>query len=89
VQLPADLVVAGMGRRVGAWCLDSLFVGLVNLILYAVAFIVGAISLNQRAFDQIEWGTRSPLANVTAPWINVQMGPMVVVLVVTLAISLA
>ena len=88
--IPADYRVAGMGRRVGAWILDRLLSGFLGIIPVVVALATGAVTLNQQALDQIDWslrGTTNPFVDVTAPLIQVHMGPLILAVVVYLALS--
>jgi hypothetical protein len=88
VRLPNGIAVAGMGRRTGAYFLDGIFAGLLLLIPTIIALAMGAVSLNQRALDQIDIEAHEPFANVTAPILNVQTGPLIFAAVAYVAIYL-
>lgn len=88
--MPGGYQVAGMGRRVGAWILDRLLAGFLGIIPVVFALATGAVTLNQQAVDQIDWsvrGTTNPFVDVTAPLINVHMGPLILAAVVYLALT--
>lgn len=92
-QTSQGYAVAGMGRRVGAWILDGFLVGLLTLIPMILALVSGAVSLNQKALDQIqqiEPGTTSqPFASVTVPLLNVDTNMLVVAATIYIALHLA
>ena len=90
VEVPAGYQLAGMGRRVGAWLLDSLVAGLLGLVPLIVAFVAGAVTINQQALDQIDWsvpGTDNPFAGVTAPLLHVHTGPLILAVVLYVALN--
>jgi uncharacterized RDD family membrane protein YckC len=79
-----------MPRRVGAWLLDGLLIGLLSLVPLILALVSGAVAFNQEALDQIQASTSDqPFATVTAPIVNVSMGPLVVVLAIYVLIHAA
>jgi uncharacterized RDD family membrane protein YckC len=79
-----------MGRRVGAWILDSLLSGLISSIAFVFAIVTGAVGFNQQAFDQLSQvpsGAPDPFADVTAPLFIVHTGPLIAAVVLLIAIS--
>jgi len=89
---PAEYRFAGMGRRVGAWILDSLLSGLISAIAFVFAIVTGAVGLNQQALDQLSQvprGAPDPFAGVTAPLLTVHTGPLVATVILLIAISAA
>ena len=54
VQLPPGLRVAGMGRRIGAWLIDSLLLGVLHGAFWVVAVAAGAISIDPVAESQLQ-----------------------------------
>ncbi len=92
VKVPEGMQIGGMGRRVGAWILDSIFLGLLAMIPFIVAIAIGAVGFNQQALDQIEatpYDRYDPFANITAPLITVSQGKLIAVLVLWIAIGAA
>jgi len=79
VKIPEGAQVAGMGRRIGAWILDAIFSGLLSVIPMILAFAVGAVAINEQFLDQYNPNAFDPLARVTAPVIDVNVGLLVVV----------
>ena len=92
VQLPPGLYVAGMGRRVGAWILDSLLSGFLTIIPVVLAIVTGAVGLNQQALDQLRQADPEafqPFSSVTAPLFNVNTGPLILAVVVYVVLHVA
>jgi uncharacterized RDD family membrane protein YckC len=90
VPSPAEYRFAGMGRRVGAWILDSLLSGLISAIAFVFAIVTGAVGFNQQALDQlkqVQSGAPDPFADVTAPLFIVHTGPLIAAVVLLIAIS--
>jgi len=87
----ADYRPAGMGRRVGAWILDAILSGLMAFIPFVLAIVTGAVAFNQTALDQlsqVDAESIRPFAGITAPLLDVKMGPLVAVAVVYVVIGL-
>jgi uncharacterized RDD family membrane protein YckC len=74
VRVPEGMQVASMGRRVGAWILDSILVGFLALIPLIAVFITGALTFNQQAWDQYDEYSYYPWDGVTAPLFNFDVG---------------
>ena len=94
VQLPPGIVVASMGRRVGAWILDGIFGGLLTFVPVLIVIIAGAVRLNQQALDQIGRGfdqignsTSDPFRGATAPLLNVDSGLLVLAAVLAVGVQ--
>jgi hypothetical protein len=90
VQLPPGVQVAGMGRRVGAWILDRFLGGLVSSIALILAVVIGAVSFNSQALDQIkqiDTEAYQPFSSITAPLLNVNAGLLLLVAVLYVALS--
>jgi hypothetical protein len=49
---PQSYGPAGMGRRIGAWILDSFLLGLLSIVPFILALVLGAVALNPDAIDQ-------------------------------------
>jgi uncharacterized RDD family membrane protein YckC len=81
VKIPEGMEIASMGRRIGAFILDYIFLSIVAGILgFVVVVASGAVSLNQQAIDQIDRNAaNNPFAGVTAPLLDVDMGRLVIV----------
>jgi uncharacterized RDD family membrane protein YckC len=88
VQLPQGVAVAAMGRRVGAWILDSILSGFLVLVPLILAILIGAFSLNGQALDQYDTGSRYPFDDVTAPLFNINAGPLWALAVLYMALNL-
>jgi RDD family len=66
----SEMVVAGMGRRIGAWIVDQILGGLLVAIPAVLAFATGAVALNQSALDQL---SSYPYSSVTEPLLVVNL----------------
>lgn len=97
IPAPQGAVIAGMGVRTGAWILDALLAGLLSLIPIVVALVSGAISINQQALNELQqyqyqyqYGSANqPFASITAPILNIDLGPIVLAAVVYIAVRVA
>jgi uncharacterized RDD family membrane protein YckC len=90
VPLPPGVVVATMGRRVGAWLLDRLLSGCLFFIPLVMAIVIGAVSLDQQALEQLRNAPPyRPFDQVTAPIIDVNVGSLWIVAVVYIGLSMA
>jgi uncharacterized RDD family membrane protein YckC len=74
VGVPEGMQIASIGRRVGAWILDSILVGFLALIPLIAVFITGALTFNQQAWDQYDEYSYYPWDGVTAPLFNFDVG---------------
>jgi uncharacterized RDD family membrane protein YckC len=81
VKIPEGMAIASMGRRIGAFILDYIFLSITVGIFGFVAVVAsGAVQLNQQAVDQIDRNAaNNPFAGVTAPLLDVEMGRLVMV----------
>ena len=92
VTVPDGYQIAGMGRRIGAWLLDGIFVGFLSIIPVVLAIVTGAVTLNQQAIDQLRQmdpEAYQPFSTVTAPLFNVSMSPLIVAAVVYVLLNAA
>ena len=89
VTVPAGTRPATMGYRIGAWFLDSILVGLLGIIPFIGAIVTGAVSLNQRALDQVDTYSNFPFDGVTAPLIKANLSLLVFWAAVYVAINAA
>ena len=64
------LVVAGLGRRIGAWIVDAFLASLLAVIPFSVAVASGAVSLNSRVLDQL---TKNSHATIAEPLLALNM----------------
>jgi uncharacterized RDD family membrane protein YckC len=91
--LPQSYGPAGMGRRVGAWLLDGFLVGLLAIIPLILGLVLGAVSFNRQALDQLMQidpsTTDNPFALVTAPFLSVNVPALIVALAVYIGIHVA
>ena len=71
----SGLVVAGMGRRVGAWILDGIFSGFLALIPLVLVFAWHGVALNQAALDQL---SSYPYYTLTEPLLIVNLTSLMV-----------
>ncbi len=86
VSLPPGLRIAGIGVRFGAWVLDLFFFGLVSLIPASLAVITGAVSFNPDAIAQVR---DNPNVSPTVPYLFVDIGPLVVLAAIWVALAIA
>jgi uncharacterized RDD family membrane protein YckC len=56
------LVVAGLGRRIGAWIVDAFLASLLAIVPFSVAVASGAASLNSRVLDQFAANSHATIA---------------------------
>jgi uncharacterized RDD family membrane protein YckC len=90
VALPPGVMVATMGRRVGAWLLDRLLSGCLLFVPLIMAFATGAVSLDQQALDQLRDAySYEPFDQVTAPIFDVNAGALWIVAAVYVGLSMA
>jgi uncharacterized RDD family membrane protein YckC len=90
IALPPGVMVATIGRRVGAWILDRLLSGCLLLVPLIAAFVIGAISLDQQALDQLRNASSyRPFDQVTAPIFDVNAGALWIVAVLYIGLSMA
>ncbi|MGD0861915.1 MAG: RDD family protein [Candidatus Limnocylindrales bacterium] len=87
VSLPPWLKIAGMGRRVGAWILDLIFLGILALIPFTFAIVSGAVSLNDEALRQLQDNYGASLSDVTVPLLKVDQGLLMIALAMYLVIA--
>jgi hypothetical protein len=81
-----DMVVAGMGRRFGAWIIDQILAGCLVLIPVVLAFASGAVAINESALDQL---SSYPYSSVTVPLLVVNPTGVIMVTVLYVVMLLA
>lgn len=80
------LVVAGLGRRIGAWIVDAFLASLLAVIPFSVAVASGAVSLNSRVLDQF---AKNSHATIAEPLLVLNMSVVIVAVAVWILLRAA
>ena len=78
VEGPNTDVISTMPRRFGAWLLDYLFVGLLNVIPLVAVFVLGGIRFTQAAMDGVETNSDHPFQGMTSPILQTNTATLVI-----------
>jgi hypothetical protein len=91
--LPQSYGPAGMGRRIGAWILDTFLLGLLTFVPFILALVLGAVAINPEALDQFSQITPGaatlPFADITVPLFTINVTALIAAAAVYLAIDVA
>jgi uncharacterized RDD family membrane protein YckC len=87
IQLPPDVVVAGMGRRIVAWIVDNILSGLLGIIPIVFVMAAGGVTFNESAWKQVDWGSTNPYAGVTEPLAKVDLAILAIGVVLYMALQ--
>lgn len=83
VVLPSSLKVAGIGRRIAAWLIDTVIFGALQIAFWLVAVALGVISVSPEAERQLQ---ASPLSVPTVPPYQTNLPALAAILVLFVAV---